>query len=100
MKLWSTSPMTDHKFDRKAVESQLRELSEEIAKLVERLETAVGKEAEALRPRLKAAQKKLRELEQRRAEACEDLKPGLVRAWDELHKSLNQAADRFKAKRQ
>src|SRR5262245_21453083 len=79
------SVMTRSKFDREAIEAQLHELSDEIAKLVDRLETAVGKEAEALRPKLKTAQEKLRDLKQTSAEAWGDLKPGLEKAWDELH---------------
>jgi len=47
---------------------------------------------------LKAAQERLHELKHTSAEAWEDLKPGLERAWDELHKSFNQAAARFKSR--
>ena len=88
--------MTDEKHDRKTIDEQLDELKAQIHELVRRLETAVGKEAEALRPKLKAAQAKLLELKQTSAEAWGDLKPGLRKAWDELHSSLNQAASRFK----
>ena len=88
--------MTDPKFDRKTLEAQLDELRKQIGDLVNKMETAVGKEAEALRPKLLAAQERLQELKQTSAEAWQDLKPGLERAWDELHKSLNQAASRFK----
>jgi uncharacterized protein involved in exopolysaccharide biosynthesis len=90
--------MTDEKSDRKTIDQQLNELKAQIAELVKTLETAVGKEAEALRPKLKAAQAKLLELKQTSAEAWEDLKPGLRKAWDELHTSLNQAASRFKTR--
>src|SRR4030095_10383548 len=82
----------------KTIEEQLHELKGQIRELIKTLETAVGKEAEALRPKLKAAQAKLLELKQTSAEAWEDLKPGLRKAWDELHTSLNQAASRFKSK--
>ena len=88
------------KFDKKTLEQQLQELREHIADLVNRLETAVGKEADALRPKLKAAQEKLYELKQTSAEAWGDLKPGLEKAWDELQKSLSQAASRFKTPKQ
>ena len=88
------------KFDRKTLEAQLQELRDQIADIVKRLETAVGKEAEALRPRLKALQERLHELKQTSGEAWGDLKPGLQKAWDELHKSLSQAASRFKAPKQ
>lgn len=88
--------MADKNFDRKKIEAQLHELVTHIGELLGKLETAVGKEAEALRPKLKAAQDKLHELRQTSGEAWEDLKPGLQKAWEELHKSLNQAASRFK----
>ena len=71
-------------------------LRAQIAELLKKLETAVGKEAEALRPKLKAAQEKLHELRGTSAEAWGDLKPGLQKAWEELYKSVNQAASRFK----
>ena len=90
--------MADEKFNRKTIESQLNELGAQIRELLSKLETAAGKEAEALRPKLKAAQEKLHELKQTSAEAWEDLKPGLGKAWEELHKSLNQAAARFKTR--
>ena len=80
------------------MEAQLNELGKHIDELLAKLETAVGKEAEALRPRLKAAMEKLDQLKHTSGEAWEDLKPGLVKAWDELHKSLNQAASRFKTR--
>ena len=89
--------MTDEKSG-KTIDEQLHELKAQIRELMKALETAVGKEAEALRPKLKAAQAKLLELKQTSAEAWEDLKPGLRKAWDELHTSLNQAASRFKTK--
>ena len=76
----------------------LNELAAQVRELLSKLENAVGKEAEALRPKLKAAQEKLHELKQTGAEAWEDLKPGLHKAWEELHKSLNQAASRFKTR--
>jgi predicted nucleic acid-binding Zn-ribbon protein len=88
------------KFDRKTLEAQLQELRDQIADIVKRLETAVGKEAEALRPKLKALQEKLHDLKQTSGEAWGDLKPGLQKAWDELHKSLSQAASRFKTPKQ
>ena len=85
-------------FDRKKLDQQLDELRAQISDLLKKLDTAVGKEAEALRPKLKAAQEKLQELKETSAVAWGDLKPGLERAWDELHKSLNQAASRFKTR--
>ncbi len=88
--------MTDETSDRKKIETQLHDLGKQIRELVSSLETAAGKEAEALRPKLKAAQEQLRELKQSSAEAWEDLKPGLEKAWEELYKSVNQAASRFK----
>jgi ElaB/YqjD/DUF883 family membrane-anchored ribosome-binding protein len=88
--------MSDSKFDRKTFEAQLQQLSATIAELVTKLETAVGREAEALRPKLKAAQEQLRDLKERSGEAWGELKPGMKRAWDELSTSLNQAATRFK----
>jgi hypothetical protein len=90
--------MSDEKSHHKTIDEQLDELKAQISELVRKLETAVGKEAEALRPKLKAAQARLLELKQTSAEAWEDLKPGLKKAWDELHSSLNQAASRFKTK--
>ena len=87
------------KFDWKKIDAQLAELRAEINELVKKLETAVGKEAEALRPKLKAAQQRLQELKQTSLEAWGDLKPGLGKAWEELHQSLNQAASRFKTRR-
>jgi uncharacterized protein involved in exopolysaccharide biosynthesis len=90
--------MTDKKFDRKAIDAQIEELRGQIHDLLKRLETAIGKEAEALRPKLKAAQERLRELKKTSAEAWGDLKPGLEKAWEELQKSLNQAASRFKTR--
>ena len=88
------------KFDKKTLEAQFQELRDQIADIVKRLETAVGKEAEALRPKLKALQEKLHELKHTSAEAWGDLKPGLGKAWDELQKSLTQAASRFKTPKQ
>ena len=86
------------RFDRKKFEAQLDELRQQIREIVDKVETAVGREAEALRPKLKAAEDRLRELKQAGTEAWGDLKPGLGKAWDELHKSLNQAAARFKSR--
>jgi predicted nuclease with TOPRIM domain len=88
--------MTDQRSDGPNVEDRLNELRAQISKLRRKLETAAGTEAEALRPKLKAAQNKLRELKETTAEAWDDLKPGLQKAWDELHDSLNQAASRFR----
>ena len=89
--------MSTDKFSRQTIEKQLEELRVQVRDLLRKLETAAGKEAEALRPRLKAAQEKLHELRQTGAEAWQaDLKPGLEKAWEELHKSLSQAATRFK----
>ena len=90
--------MADKTFDWTKVEAQLNELRAQVSELLRKLETAVGKEADALRPNLKAAQDKLHELKETSAEAWEDLKPGLQKAWEELHKSLNQAASRFKTR--
>jgi uncharacterized protein involved in exopolysaccharide biosynthesis len=81
----------------KSIEEQLNELRAQIAELLRKLDTAVGKEAEALKPRLRAAQERFNELRKTSAEAWKaDVKPGLGKAWDELQKSLNQAAARFK----
>ena len=88
--------MADETSDRKKIETQLHDLGRQIRELVGSLETAAGKEAEALRPKLKAAQEQLSELKQTSAVAWEDLKPGLEKAWEELHKSVNLAASRFK----
>ena len=90
--------MTDEKSQRKTIENQVNELRGQISELMRKLETAVGKEAEVLRPKLKAAQEKLHELKQTSTEAWGDLKPGFEKAWEELHKSLNQAASRFKTR--
>ena len=85
--------------NRKTIDAQLEELRVQIRELLKKLDAAVGKEAEALRPRLKAAQEKLFELKQTSAEAWQaDVKPGLEKAWEELNKSLTQAASRFKAR--
>src|SRR5262245_28347311 len=88
--------MTTEKFNRQKLETQLDELRTEVRELLRKLETTAGKEAEALRPKLKTAQDRLHELRQTGAEAWHDLKPGLEKAWEELHKSLSQAASRFK----
>ncbi len=88
--------MTDQRSDGPNMEDRLNELRAQISKLRRKLETAAGTEAEALRPKLKAAQKKLGELKETTAEAWDDLKPGLQKAWEELHNSLNQAASRFR----
>ncbi len=91
--------MTEEKPNRKTLEAQIKELRTQIRELLNKLDKAVGKEAEALRPKLKAAEERLRELKRTSGEAWKaDLKPGLEKAWDELHKSLNQAASRFKAR--
>jgi hypothetical protein len=87
---------TEKRFDWTKVEAEINELKVYIKDLLARLENAAGKEAEALRPKLKAAQERLQELQATSAEAWADLKPGLRKAWEELHKSLNQAASRFK----
>src|SRR5262245_2560857 len=88
--------MSNEKFNQQKLETQLDELRAEVRALLRKLVTAVGKEAEALRPKLKEAQDRLNELRQTSAEAWHDLKPGLEKAWEELHKSLSQAASRFK----
>ena len=90
--------MGDDKRNPRTLEEQLAELGAQISELMRKLETAAEKEAEALRPRLKAAQERLHELRQTSAEAWEDLKPGIEKAWDELQKSFNQAAARFKSR--
>jgi hypothetical protein len=66
--------------------------------LARRLETAADREAEALRPKLRAAQERLEELRAVSAEAWQDLKPGLQKAWEEMYLSLNQASSKFKTK--
>ena len=79
------------------IEEQLHQLQIQISELLKSLDAAVGKEAEALKPRLKAAEEKFNDLTKTSAEAwAADVKPGLTKAWDELQKSFNQAATRFK----
>jgi hypothetical protein len=90
--------MGDDKQTPRTLEQQLAELGAQIRELIHKLETAAEKEAEALRPKLKAAQERLHELRQTSGEAWEDLKPGIKKAWDELHQSFNQAASRFKSR--
>jgi uncharacterized protein involved in exopolysaccharide biosynthesis len=90
--------MTDEKRSSRTLEEQLNELKIQIADILSRLETAAEKEAEALRPKLKAAQEKLHELRHTSSEAWDELKPGLGRAWDELQKSFTQAASKFKSR--
>jgi hypothetical protein len=90
--------MADDNSNRKTIDEQVDELKRQIRELLHKLDTAVGREAETLRPKLKVAQERLRELQQTSAEAWQDLKPGLEKAWDELQKSLNQAASRFKSR--
>ena len=90
--------MADEKSHWANLEAQINDLRTQVVELLRKLETAVGKEAEALRPKLKAAQEKLNELKGTSAEAWEDLKPGVKKAWEELHKSVNQAASRFKTR--
>ncbi|HLH31136.1 MAG TPA: hypothetical protein VKY31_08030 [Terriglobia bacterium] len=90
--------MADEKWNRKNLEEQINELGAQIHDILRRLETAAEKEAENLRPKLKAAQERLEELRKTSAEAWGDLKPGLEKAWDELQKSFNQAALRFKSR--
>ena len=89
--------MADEKSHNK-IEAQVYELRAQITELLKRLETAVDKEAEALRPKLKVAQERLQELKATGAEAWKDAKPGLERAWEELYKSVTQAAARFKTR--
>ena len=89
--------MGDDKQNPRTLEQQLAELGAQIRELIRKLETAAEKEAEALRPKLKAAQERLHELRQNSGEAWEDLKPGMKKAWDELQKSFSQAATRFKS---
>ncbi|HEY2383308.1 MAG TPA: coiled coil domain-containing protein [Terriglobia bacterium] len=90
--------MSDDKRNRIPLEEQLAELVAQINDLIHKLETAAGKEAETLRPKLKAAQERLEELKKTSAEAWEDLKPGIEKAWDELQRSFTQAATRFKSR--
>jgi hypothetical protein len=90
--------MTDPKWNTRTLEEQLDELKAQISDIVHRLETAAEKEAEALRPKLKAAQERLHELRHTSSEAWDELKPGLGRAWDELQKSITQAASKFKSR--
>ena len=78
--------------------AQFEEVRGQIKDLLHKLDVAAGREVEALRPKIKAAEEKLHELKEQSSEAWGDLKPGLGKAWDELHKSLNQAATRFKNK--
>ena len=80
----------------KSFEAQMNQLKAEIAEIVRKIETGVEQEVEALKPKLKAAQQKLEELGHTSKEAWGDLKPGLQRAWTELHKSLNDATAKFK----
>jgi predicted nuclease with TOPRIM domain len=87
--------MPDEK-SRKPIDLQIDDLRAQIRDLLKKLETAMDNEVDALRPRLKAAQLELQELQQKSIDAWGDLKPGLEKAWDELHKSLNQAASRFR----
>jgi len=84
----------------KSFEAQLNQLKAEIAEMARKMESGIEKEVEALKPRLKAAREKLDELSHTSKEAWGDLKPGLERAWAELHKSLNDAAARFKEQNQ
>jgi chromosome segregation ATPase len=88
--------MNEKESYRKKVEAQLNQLNAEIAELVGRLEKGIDKEVESLRPRLKAARDKLKELKRTSNEAWGDLKPGLENAWNELQKSINEATARFK----
>jgi predicted nuclease with TOPRIM domain len=92
--------MSDEKNSRKPLEVQIDELRAQVSELLKKLETAVDQEVDALRPKLRAAQNELRDLQQKSAAAWGDLKPGLQKAWDELHKSLAQAATRFKTRDQ
>jgi len=79
-------------------EAQFEQLRGQIKDLLHKLDVAAGREVEALRPKIKAAEQKLHELKEHSGEAWGDLKPGLGKAWDELQKSLGQAATRFKNK--
>jgi len=90
--------MNDKESFRRKWEAQLKELNKEIAELVNKLETGIDKEVEALRPRLKAAREKLDHLQQTSSEAWKDFKPGLEKAWTELQKAFNDAAARFKTR--
>ena len=80
------------------MEAKLDDCRAQVSELSRKLKSAVGTAAEALRPKLMAAQRQLRELKETSAEAWEDLKPGLQKAWRELHSSLNEAASRFKTR--
>jgi hypothetical protein len=89
--------MSDENPNRVKFEEQLNELRIQISELLKSLDTAVGKEAEAMKPKLKAAQERFNDMTKKSAEAwTADVKPGLAKAWDELQRSLNQAALRFK----
>jgi predicted nucleic acid-binding Zn-ribbon protein len=90
--------MPDGKRSTRTIEEQLDEIRAQIHEIVTRLESAAGKEAEALKPKLKAAQERLNELRHTSHEAWGDLKPGLEKAWDELQRSFTQAASRFKSR--
>ena len=90
--------MPDEKPNR-SIEEQLEELRAQIRELAAKMDTAMDREVEVLRPKLKAAEQRLRELRETTGEAWKDLKPGLRNAWDELHKSVSQAASRFKTPR-
>jgi chromosome segregation ATPase len=90
--------MTGERFDWTKLEAQIVELRGQIAELLKKLETSVGKEVEELRPKLKALQERLNELKSTSTEAWGDLKPGLQKACEELSKSVNQAASRFKTR--
>ncbi|HYR86713.1 MAG TPA: coiled coil domain-containing protein [Terriglobia bacterium] len=92
--------MNDKQSYRQRWEAEMKQLNKEIAELVNKLETGIDKEVEALRPKLKAARKKLDELEQKSSEAWGDVKPGLEKAWAELQKSFSDAAARFKRRDQ
>jgi hypothetical protein len=89
--------MSDDKQNPRTLEHQFAELGRHMDELIHKLETATKKEAEAIRPKLKAVQDRLHEFRQNSGEAWEDLKPGMKKAWDELQKSFSQAATRFKS---
>ena len=74
--------MADDKRNPRTLEEQLAELGAQISELMRKLENAAEKEAEALRPKLKAAQERLHELKQTSAEAWEDLKKALHFVYD------------------
>ena len=86
----------------KQLQAQLDEFSAEIDRLKARADQAeadaepwLHKQVEALQEKHRAAKEKLGELKEAGDDAWEDLKAGIVAAWDSVGEALKSAKKRF-----